>query len=77
MEIGIEFFLYLVAMERFLVVCPSNSKKVKKDEASKGLWLIGATRYLQNIDENFRRMVFKNSCYFVTARSFTADVGLL
>ena len=34
---------------------PKNSKKVKKDEASKGLWLIGATRHLQNFGENLRR----------------------
>ena len=78
MEIGIEFLLYLVAMARFL---PGgllrNSKKVKKDEASKGLWLIGATRYLQNFGENLKRMAFTSSFYFVTDRSLTADGGLL
>ena len=29
-----------------------NSKKVKKDEARKGLWLIGTTRYFQNFGAN-------------------------
>ena len=56
---------------------PKNSQKVKKREASKGLWSIGATRCLQNFGENLRRKAFKNSFYFVTARSFTAEGGLL
>ena len=47
---------------------PKNSKKVKKEGASKGLRSIGAT---------LRRMAFMRSLYFVTARSFTADGGLL
>ena len=77
METSMEYFLYLVAMARNLVVFLKNSQKVKKEEASKGLWSIGATRCLQNFGENLRRMAFKNSFYFVTARSFTADGGLL
>ena len=56
---------------------PKNSKKVKKDETSRGLWLIGANRYLQNFGENLTRMAFTISFYFVTDRSFTADGGLL
>ena len=56
---------------------PNNSKKVKKEVASKGLRSNGATRCLQNFGENLRRMAFKNSFYFVTYRSFTGDVGLL
>ena len=36
METSIEFFLYLVAMERILVVF-LRIQKVKKEEASKGL----------------------------------------
>ena len=58
-------------------VLPKNSKKVKKEVACKGLRSNGATRCLQNFGENFRRVAFKNSFYFVTARSFTADGGLL
>ena len=56
---------------------PKNSQKVKKKEARKGLWSIGATRCSQNFGENLRRMAFKNPFYVVTARSFTADGGLL
>ena len=55
-------------------VLPKNSQKVKKEEASKGLRSIGATRCLQNFGENPRRMPFKNS---FTDGSFTADGGLL
>ena len=51
--------------------------KVKKEEASKGLWSNGATRCLQNFGENPQKVAFKNSFYFVTDRSFTADGGLL
>ena len=56
---------------------PKNSKKVKKEAASKGLRSNGVTRYLQNFGKNLRQMAFKNSFYFVTDGSFTADVGLL
>ena len=52
---------------------PENSKKVNK----RGLFSIGATRYSQYFGENLRRMAFTDSFYFVTDRSFTADVGLL
>ena len=55
METSIEFFLYLVGNGKNPGSLPKNSQKVKKREASKGLWSIGAT----------------------TARSFTADGGLL
>ena len=40
-----------------------NSQKVKKEEASKGLSSIGATRCLQNFGENLRRMAVKNSLF--------------
>ena len=56
---------------------PKNSKKVEKEAASKGLRSNGVTRYLQNFGETLRRMAFKNSFYFVTDGSFTADGGLL
>ena len=77
METGIEFFLHLVAMERILVVFLRIQRKSIKEDASKGLWSNGAIRCLQNFGENLRRMAFKNSFYFVTDRSFTADGGLL
>ena len=54
-----------------------HRKSRRKKEASKGLWSIGATRCLQKCGENLRRIAFTNSFYFVTARSFTADGGLL
>ena len=44
---------------------PNNSKKVKKEVASKGLRLNGATRYLQNFDGNLRRMAVKSSFYLL------------
>ena len=56
---------------------PKNSQKVKREEASKVLGKNAETRCLQNFGENLRRMAFKNSFYFVTARSFTADGGPL
>ena len=52
-------------------------RKSMKEDASKGLRSNGATRCLQNFGKNLRRMAFMNSFYFVTDRSFTADVGLL
>ena len=56
---------------------PKNSKKVKKEAASKDLRSNGATSCLQNFGENLRQMAFKNSFYFVTDRSFAADGGQL
>ena len=73
----IEFFLHLVAMEWILVVSLTIQRKCMKDDASKGLRSNGANRCLQYFGENLRRMAFKNSSYFVTDRSFTADGSLL
>ena len=47
---------------------PENSKKV--DERGLGDPLF------TELCENLRRMVFMNSCYFVTDTSFTADGGV-
>ena len=78
MEIVIEFFLHLVAIERIVVVVfPRIQRKSIKEDASKGLRLNGATSCLQNFGENLRRMVFMSSFYFDTDRSFTADGGIL
>ena len=76
MEVGIEFVLYMVGMARLLVVFLKKNLKVK-EEASKVLGKNGETRCLQYFGENLRRMAFKNSSYFVTDRSFTANSGLL
>ena len=56
---------------------PKNSKKIEKEVASKGLRSDGATRCLHNFGENLRQMAFKNSFFFLTDGSFTADGGLL
>ena len=77
MEIVVEFFPPPGGNGANLGGFPKNSKKVKKEEASKGLRSNGATRCLQNFGENLRQVVFKNSFCFVTDRSFTADGGLL
>ena len=53
---------------------PKNSKKVKKEVASKGLRSNGATRCLQNFGENLIRMAFTKSFYSVTDRSFTLQL---
>ena len=56
----------------------SSKKNQKvKEEASKVLRSNVATHCLQNVGENLRQTAFKNSFYFVTDRSFTADGGLL
>ena len=77
METSIEFFSLPGGNGKNPGGLPKNSQKVKKEEASKGSRSSGATRCLQNFGENLRRTAFKNSFYFVTARSFTADGGLL
>ena len=77
METGIEFFLHLVAMEWILVVFLKIQRKSMKEDTCKGSRQNGATRCLQILGENLRRMAFTNSFYFVTDRSFTADGGLL
>ena len=74
---GIEFFFLQVAMERILVVFLRIQRNVKKEVASKGLRSNGATRCFLNFGENLRQITFKNSFYFVTDKSFTADGGPL
>ena len=64
MEIGIEFVPPPGGNGENPGGLPKNSQKVKKEEASKGLWSTRATRCLQNFGENLRRMAFKNSFYF-------------
>ena len=44
---------------------PKSSKKVNKEDASKGLLSNGATRCLQIFGENFRRMAFTNSFFIL------------
>ena len=73
MEIVVEFFLHLVAMERILVVFLRIQRKSTKEDYDRTV----ATCCLQIFGKNLRRMAFTNSFYFVTDRSFTADGGLL
>ena len=58
---------------------PGGLLKIQKvkEEAIKVLGKNGETRCLQYFRENPPKMAFKNSIYFVTDRSFTADSGVL
>ena len=76
MGTGIEFFLSWWQC-RNIGGLPKNSKRVKKEVASRGLRSNEATRCLQNLGENLRQVTFMNSFNLVTDRSFTADGGLL
>ena len=75
--LSIEFLLYLVAMARFLVVCLRIQRKSRKMRQAKACDWSGQLVIYRTLAKNLRRMAFKNSFHFVTARSFTADGGLL
>ena len=75
MAVGIEFVFHMVEMARLLVVFLKN-KKVN-EEASKSLGKERRDPLLTVLWRKPPKTAFKNSIYFVTERSFTADGGLL
>ena len=77
METGIEFFFLLVAMARILVVFLRFQRKSRKRWQAKVCDRTEQPVVYRTLAKNFRHMAFKNSFYFVTNRSFTADGGLL
>ena len=76
METSIEFFLHLVAMARILVVFLSIHRKSRRKKQAKACdrseQPVVYRTLAKTSDEWLSRIHF-----FVTARSFTADVGLL
>ena len=77
METSIEFFLYLVAMARLLVVCQRIHRKSRRRQAKacdrSGQPVVYRT-LAKTSDEWLSRIHF---LLFVIARSFTADGCLL
>ena len=73
-EVGIEFVLYMVEMQRILVVFRKNQKA--KEKASKVLEKNGENRCYQDLGKILRRWLSRIQFVF-TDRSFTADSGLL
>ena len=52
-------------------------RKSRRKRQAKACDLSGQPVVYRSLAKTLRRMAFKNSFYFVTARSFTADGGLL
>ena len=73
MKTSIEFFLHLVAMARIELVFLRVHGKSSWKRQAKACDRSGQLVVYRTLAKTSKRMAFKNSFYFVTARSFTAD----
>ena len=77
MKTGIEFFLYLVAMARILVVFLRIQRKSRKKRQAKACDRTGQPVVYRTLANTSDEWLSRIHSIFVEDRSFTADGGLL